>query len=314
MARRTTIIGTNVTVQTLSSSGKQPSVIQRQLGVHQLGITRNQQSSNPAAEQTGVINKVLLKCVSKERKSESKTFTIRNIDPTLVTTCNQLRGLIKAQLGGEVCDQFDVGYYQNNSLVTLRTIEDLTELLASIRKTERSVFWCDGLKSCSKGSKRSRANEDSDNEPEECSKQTKKRKRRNESETEERVKETIEELKQSHSGHTPMQYRIWAEMFVGGVHPSLDEPPKSTMFLRAGGGSAPKKRESVAEAVSQIAVALSPKVSSSTGSSPAKVIENRSRCYKQLSELRNLKTSGLLSDAEYDVEREAIMNVLKTLN
>ena len=75
-----------------------------------------------------------------------KTFAIRNIDPTLVTTCNQLQGLIKAQLGGEVCNEFDVGYYQNNSLVTLRTKEDLTELLANIRKTERSILWCDGLK------------------------------------------------------------------------------------------------------------------------------------------------------------------------
>ena len=131
------------------------------------------------------------------------------------------------------------------------------------------------------------------------------------------MKEAIEELKQCHSGYTPMQYRIWAEMYVGGVHPSLDQAPKSTMFIRAGGGSAPKKRDSVADAVSQIAVALSPKVSSNggdgTSGSPAKVIENRSKCYKQLSELKNLKMSGLLSDAEYDVEREAIMNVLNKL-
>ena len=85
----------------------------------------------------------------------------------------------------------------------------------------------------------------------------KEKEKKKESEMEERVKEAIEKLKQSHSGYTPMQYRIWAEMIVGGVHPSLDEPPRSTMFIRAGGGSAPKKRESVAEAVSQLAVALS---------------------------------------------------------
>ena len=184
MARRTTITGTNVTVQTLSTSGQQlPNVSQQQFGVHQLGITRHPQS-NPVAQPTGVISKVLLKCVSKERKSESKTFALRNIDPTLVTTCNQLRALIKEQLGEEVCDEFDIGYYQNNSVVTIRSAEDITELLAGVRRAERSTLWCDGLKSCLRGSKRSRANEESDSDAEECSKQAKKKRRKKESKTE----------------------------------------------------------------------------------------------------------------------------------
>ena len=102
---------------------------------------------------------------------------------------------------------------------------------------------------------------------------------------------------------------------VGRVHPSLDEPPKSTMFIRDGGGSAPKRKDSFADAVLQIAVALSPKVTSTRGDltsgSPAKLIENCSKCYKQLSELNNLKLSGLLTEDEYDGECQAIMSVLK---
>ena len=182
------------------------------------------------------------------------------------------------------------------------------------------ILWCNGLKFCSKGSKHPRANEESDSDAEQCSKKAKKKKQRKESETEERVKEAIEELKQCHtkSGYTAMQFIIWAEMFVGGVHPSLNEPPKSTMFIRAGGGSAPKRRDSFADAVSQIAVALSPKVASTRGDgtsgSPAKLIENCTKCYKQLSELNNLKLLGLLTEEEYDVERQAIMGVLKKLN
>ena len=42
-----------------------------------------------------------------------------------------------------------------------------------------------------------------------------------------------------------------------------------------------------------------------------KLIDNRSKCYKQLADLSNLKQSGLLSDAEYASEREAIMSTLK---
>ena len=42
--------------------------------------------------------------------------------------------------------------------------------------------------------------------------------------------------------YTPMQYRVWAEMYLGGVHPSLDSAPTSTMFNPAGGGGGSVKR------------------------------------------------------------------------
>ena len=69
---------------------------------------------------------------------------------------------------------------------------------------------------------------------------------------------------------------------------------------------AKKKGESsaMAEALTQAAVAistaLSPQTSTpnSTGqskTSPAKLIESRSKCYKQLSDLSNLKASGVLT-------------------
>ena len=128
------------------------------------------------------------------------------INPTLVTTCNQLRGLIKAHLKEEVCDEFDVGYYQNISVVTIRSAEDIAEFWAGIHRAEHSILWCDGLKSQLKGSKCSRDNEESDSDAEECSKRLKRKERRKESETEDRVKEAIEELEQCHSGYTPMQY------------------------------------------------------------------------------------------------------------
>ena len=43
--------------------------------------------------------------------------------------------------------------------------------------------------------------------------------------------------------YTQMQYRVWSEMYVGGVHSSLDEPPTTTMFLRGGGAPTLKKKE-----------------------------------------------------------------------
>ena len=68
---------------------------------------------------------------------------------------------------------------------------------------------------------------------------------------------------------------------------------------------------------SAIVSAFSPKpyttTSTSHGASPAKVIENRSKCYKQLSDLHNLLSQGLLSEEEYVHEKDAIIKLLKKL-
>lgn len=77
----------------------------------------------------------------------------------------------------------------------------------------------------------------------------------------------------------------------------------------------------MAEALTQVAVAislaLSPErsnvVTNTTGTSPAKLIEARSKCYKQLHDLSNLNTSGVLSDSEYMEEKGAVLMVLKRL-
>ena len=50
------------------------------------------------------------------------------------------------------------------------------------------------------------------------------------------------------------------KMHNGGLHPSLDEPPKTTMFAHAGGGQAAKKKASadpLTQAISQLAAAIS---------------------------------------------------------
>ena len=73
---------------------------------------------------------------------------------------------------------------------------------------------------------------------------------------------TMEELKEKHGTLiTPMQLRIWSESVVGGIHSSLEEPPTSSMFVRAGKGTTSKKKEQsnsagVSEAIAQAALAF----------------------------------------------------------
>ena len=127
-------------------------------------------------------------------------------------------------------------------------------------------------------------------------------------EREEQVKDTIDKLREKHgTRYSPMQLRIWSEMIQGGIDSSLTDCPTSSMFVQAVGetGAGRKKDDSIAgfgEIVKEAAVAISsafssrpflqPSSGNPLGSSPAKLIDLRSKCYKQLSDINNLKLSG----------------------
>jgi hypothetical protein len=68
----------------------------------------------------------------------------------------------------------------------------------------------------------------------------------------------------------------------------------------------------VAKHVSAAFSGAIPSTRSSSGNiaSRAKTIDTRSKCYKQLSEL---KSAGVLTEEEYQSEKEAIMATLKKL-
>ena len=69
-------------------------------------------------------------------------------------------------------------------------------------------------------------------------------KRKKADDRDKKVQNMIDLLSEKHGdkSYTPMQYRVWSEMHTGGVHSSLDSPPTSTMFHRAG-SSGPKKHQ-----------------------------------------------------------------------
>lgn len=90
-----------------------------------------------------------------------------------------------------------------------------------------------------------------------------------------------------------MQYRIWSEMIISSLHSSFDEPPKASMFNRVGSTSTQSKKNAVT-------------------SSPGKSVDVRTKCHQQLSELNNLRLSGIVSDEEFEEEKKAIMATLKT--
>ena len=143
---------------------------------------------------------------------------------------------------------------------------------------------------------------------------------------EEKLEEIVTELKGKHGkNYTTMQYRIWGEMVGSDFHSSLDSPPKTSMFVRAG-GETPKSRkdQGVAQALSLIANQITSPTSEtrpartreysiSESASPAKMIENRSKCYQQLTELHSMKSAGVLTESEYQEEKQSVVQTLKSL-
>lgn len=182
---------------------------------------------------------------------------------------------------------FDVGYLQGSNGISMRSKEDLVDVWASIRKGTKVILWCDGLK-VNLGKRQKTGDSSEDEEIEDTRKKMKadySDETRKNADKDKKVQATIDSLKTKHGvAFTPMQYRLWAEMYHGGVHPGLDIPPTTTMFVRAGGGTTKKTGhtsnigEVVSQAITQLTSALSPKTTlpsaGSTAGSPAKVIEN----------------------------------------
>ena len=182
-----------------------------------------------------VISKVLLKAVSKHCGKSASVFSLRHINSSSINTCSQLRALIREQLQTDVIQgSFDVGYLQNNTVVSIRNEEDLSEIWTSLQKGANIMLWCDGLKQSesesTSGRKRHRQpSPDSDGESggeDEGKGQTKRKKK------EDQVYCTIADLKK-HCGelYTAMQYGIWSKMNVAGLHNILTDPPSTSMCV-----------------------------------------------------------------------------------
>ena len=189
----------------------------------------------------------------------------------------------------------------------IRSSQDLVDIWTEIAKGQKHILWCDGLRE-PENKKRSKSY--SDDEDEDFG-----RKKRKVDDKEEKVIQTLNQLKKKHEDKfTGFQLRMWSEMLVGGVYTSYDNPPNTSMFLRAGGNRS-KKSEAISLSEAAASQTLSPPKAPviPVASSPAKSIDNRSKCYKQLNELNGLKMAGVLSPEEFDTEKEAIMSVLKTL-
>lgn len=168
-------------------------------------------------------------CKSSSRKDITKTFTLRNINSDLMKTRDQLKQVISTQLSHDLTSDFDVGYYQASVVVSIRSPHDVMEIWNEVKKGVNVILWCDGLKEsypAVKKRKRSKksvdSNSDSGDNIVEVSASKKKK-----SDKDEKI---VGELKELHGQqYTPMQYRIWGEMLIGGLYSSKNESPNTSV-------------------------------------------------------------------------------------
>jgi len=102
---------------------------------------------NPARQANTIVPKLLIKAVCtsgsmKEVATKCKTFTLRDVNVSQVITRDQLKRVIKLQLAGDVTDDFDVGYYQATTVVSIRSPQDSMEVWNDVKKGVKVILWC----------------------------------------------------------------------------------------------------------------------------------------------------------------------------
>lgn len=133
------------------------------------------------------------------------------------------------------------------------------------------------------------------------------------------AKEYETELKTKHeSKYTPFQYKLWAEMYANESHNSLDEPPAAAMFNRDSkqSRSSHGQKEVMVSAIESLCTALTPQQEKGKGSvlsSPLKRAELRSTYIKQLSDVKMLHENGILTEKEYEEQRDELVQLMRGL-
>ena len=79
------------------------------------------------------------------KKDAARTFILRNIDCSRITTCDDLKDIITKQLRNDLTKEFDVGYVEGSNVIRVRSEADLADMWPELKSGKVSV-WCDGLK------------------------------------------------------------------------------------------------------------------------------------------------------------------------
>ncbi len=298
------------------------------------GATGRSESANAnSISNTSISVKVL----NPLNKKEFSIYTLRDISLEDFETPESLKETVVTQVGEATVSRmldFQIGYYNKSEKRWIHNQRDIHEAKELLKRSEKFTLWCIG-KSQERASKKrtvsdkhtpdreSPSDVDADDEIPDSS--AKKRKLNPREERGIRVNELKNKLSQEHgSKYSAVQYRLWAEMIVGGVHEGLTEAPSAPMFgtkRPCGQSGQSELTEALTGMANTIATALSPtsnqrgsSTASTSCASPNKTSDLRSKYIRQLKELVELHKIGALSDEEYQEQRHAVVGLLRQLD
>jgi len=235
---------------------------------------------------------------------------------------------------------FSVGFYDGRQSTKrwVCTAEDLSAMYRAHKDhPEKEIrLWCDGRKA---------------DEEDDCNETLRNPKRKKTSEPpltrreeeESQIDDLVAELREKNTTHelSEPQYRLWARMIMSGVHTSKEIPPQIPMITEVSGKRRKKSLEqdemivgtaaAIVKAVNNVSntqVVHSPPSQSSSpmayqqglsgdvgpvGVSPGKAVDIRGKSLNQLSTLKQLFEEGILSQDEFDEQKQIILHGLRKL-
>ena len=228
--------------------------------------------------------------------------------------------------------RFSVGYFagRQSTKKWLVTQEDLTAMYSELRQGGKTdvCLWCDGDGSSEESENQRKRKRDSSPGP------TSKR-----AEKEREIDDLVTELKEMHSDKHNLsdpQYRLWARMYINGIHPSKETPPQVPMITGAMPARTPRRsiEETVASTVTAVVKGMgaaqplqpqrnaltipshliSPHTQTPLGVSPSKAVEIRGKCFSQLASLKQLFEESVLTEEELKEQKSSILETLRKLS
>ena len=185
--------------------------------------------------------------------------------------------------------KFDVGYFNKNKKLWINCSQDLCDAWSIVRKGGRLTFWCVGVGSESDDAQKKGASTSNAS----TSHPSKKRKISMDDKAEQ-VAEIKAELKGIHGyKYNELQYRLWSEVVVSGMHTDMHKPPSYPMF--GGPRKTPVKQRSDSQTSPTTSTAISP---------ASRTMELRGKCISHIKELVGLRDVGALTQEEFDKERQ----------
>ena len=286
-------------------SGPSPSVNQAAANSGQNG------EQPPESEDDLEFVNMEVKVLNPQNKKDYHMYTLRHISRD-VDSPEKLKAEIYKQYKDVVPSPqtMELGFFQHSKKKWINNRLDMNDMWKMAANGGKVTLWCVGI-----GEKQKRSHDDdSEQEP------TRKRSKASDSSVDSlksQAKDYEAQLKAKHSDtYTPFQYKLWAEMYAKGGHNSLDDPPHASMFNRE---TKPQTRSAhdqqavMVSVIDKLCSAISaPKQIGST-LSPMKKAELRSTYMKQLSELRQLHDNGVLTEDEYEEQREELVQLMRQL-